>query len=184
MSPRFNPPDPTSFDSVQQRVHDAIANGPRGGVPPPLQLWLTRPALADVAQRLGQYARYGSSLPAELSELAILVVARHWDAEFEWYTHKPIAVKAGVSAEIIDGIRTGRMPAFDDARQAAVYEFSQAVLRGGDVADAVYDRALDLLGYAALVDLVAILGYYAMIAMTIKVFQIPLPDGVEPNLRR
>ena len=90
-------PNRDDLTPEQRAVHDRILSGPRGGVRGPLAVWLHRPDLADRAQRLGVYCRYGSSLPPRLSELAILTTARIWDASFEWETHRPHALSAGVS---------------------------------------------------------------------------------------
>jgi 4-carboxymuconolactone decarboxylase len=101
---RLNMPDPSTFSEHQRRVHDAIASGPRGRVRGPLAVWLNRPGLAEQAQALGQYCRYDSSLPPRLSELAILAMAVQWRAEFEWWAHKPIALKAGVSEAVVQAM--------------------------------------------------------------------------------
>ncbi|HSM20242.1 MAG TPA: hypothetical protein VK844_07740, partial [Hyphomicrobiales bacterium] len=81
--------DPAAMSAEQRRIHDEIKAGPRGRVGGPLSVWLRRPGLADPAQKLGLYARYGTALPARLSELAILVTARLWGSVYEWQAHKP-----------------------------------------------------------------------------------------------
>lgn len=181
-APRIHPPSDTELDPAQQRVYDAITAGPRGEVVGPLGVWLWRPELADRAQRLGEYARYRTCLPARLSELAILVVARFWGSEFEWCVHKQIALDAGLDPRAVESIRAGGVPAFDEPGQAVVYEFSRTLLRRHGVDDALYARAIETLGEAAVIDLVGILGYYSLISMTINVFRVPLPDGAEREL--
>src|SRR5690348_8018369 len=99
------------MDDEQKRVHAIIASGPRGGVRGPLAVWLNRPKLAETAQALGAYCRYGSSLEPRLSELAILTMARLWSSEFEWWAHKPVALKAGLAPDIVDALRRGETPA-------------------------------------------------------------------------
>ena len=151
-------------------------------MPGPLGVWLWRPELADRAQRLGDYARYRTSLPPLLSELAILVVARFWGSEFEWHAHKRIALEAGVSAQAIEAIRSGRTPELESAEQATVFEFSDTLLKRHRIDDALYARATESLGEGGVIDLVGILGYYSLISLTINTFRVPLPDGAEPEL--
>ena len=180
--PRIHPPDPLQLDTAQRKVYDEIVAGPRGEVVGPLGVWLRRPELADRAQRLGEYARYGTSLPPVLSELAILVVARTWGSEFEWLVHKPIALAAGVSPDAVEAIRCGGTPLLEDPAQSAVYAFCDALLREHHVDDPVYADAVGALGETGVVDLVGILGYYSLISMTINAFRVPPPEGAEPEL--
>lgn len=180
--PRIRPPAPSQLDAAQRRVYDEIVAGPRGEVVGPLGVWLRRPELADRAQRLGEYARYGTSLPPALSELAILVVARTWGSEFEWLVHKPIALAAGVSPDAVEAIRCGDTPLLVDPAQSAVYAFCAALLREHHVDDPVYADAVRSLGEEGVVDLVGILGYYSLISMTINAFRVPPPEGAEPEL--
>ena len=180
--PRIHPPDPAQLDAAQRKVYDDIVAGPRGEVVGPLGVWLRRPELADRAQRLGAYARYGTSLPPVLSELAILVVARTWGSEFEWLVHKPIALAAGVPADAVEAIRTGRAPRLEDPAQSAVYAFCAALLSEHRVDDVLYADAVEALGETGVVDLVGILGYYSLISMTINAFRVPPPADAEPEL--
>ena len=182
IEPRIHPPVQSQLDAAQRKVYDDIVAGPRGEVVGPLGVWLWRPELADRAQRLGAYARYGTSLRPVLSELAILVVARTWGSEFEWLVHKPIALAAGVSPDAVEAIRTGRTPLLPDPAQSAVYGFCAALLRDHQVDDALYAGAVSALGEEGVVDLVGILGYYSLISMTINAFRVPPPKGAVPEL--
>jgi 4-carboxymuconolactone decarboxylase len=179
---RIKPLDPDKLSPRQKEVFDAIASGPRGRVRGPLAVWLNRPDLADRAQALGRYCRYDSSLPPRLSELAILATARVWKSEFEWAAHKPIALEAGISEDIVEAIRTGKKPVFPEADEEIVYRFSVMLHTERNVSDAVYARATEVLGEEAVVDLTGLLGYYTLISMTINVFEIPPPDGHAPEL--
>lgn len=169
---RLDPPRAESFSPAQQRVHDNIASGPRGAVVGPLGVWLWQPEFAQNAQSLGQYCRYDSSLPTRLSELAILVTGRHWGSEFEWQHHKPIALDAGIAANIVEAIRKGETPAITRSDERVVYEFATELLVERRVSQTMYDAAIDELGHETVVDLVGLLGYYTMISMTINVFEI------------
>jgi 4-carboxymuconolactone decarboxylase len=166
----------------QRRVADAITGGMRDDIPGPLLMWLLRPELADRAQSLGEYARYKTSLPPELSEIAILTVARYWGSEFEWYAHKQIALAAGVSPDVIESIRCHQEPSWQIPEQAIVNAFTRMLLETRRVTDDVYDQAVAALGQDGVVDLVGIVGYYSMISMTINVFDVPLPADVAPEL--
>ncbi|SFC39866.1 4-carboxymuconolactone decarboxylase [Cupriavidus sp. OV038] len=167
---------------AQRAVHDTIAGGPRGGVRGPLAVWLQRPQLAATAQALGQYCRYDSSLPPRLSELAILCMARAWRAEYEWYAHKPLALKAGVQPEVVEAIRTGRTPAFANEDEAVVHAVMQSLDQTRRIPDTLYKHAIDVLGQDGVVDLVGLAGYYTLISMTINAFEVVPPEGTPSEL--
>jgi len=168
---------PDAMTAEQRRVHDIIASGPRGLVQGPLRVWLHSPTLAERAQALGAFCRYGSSLPQKLSELAIIVTGAHWRAGFEWHVHAPIAVKAGLDPAAVEAIRTGGEPGFTQEDEAAVHAFATELLRTRTVSEATFARARAALGEVAVVDLVGVLGYYGFISMTINAFAVALPDG-------
>lgn len=179
---RIPPLDIDKLSPDQRAVYDAIASGPRKGVRGPLAVWLQRPLLADRAQALGRYCRYDSSLPPRLSELAILMMGRHWLAEYEWAAHKPFALEAGLDIAIIDAIRDGREPAFVNRDEALIYQFMRELHQQLGISDALYAELQSHVGQDGLVDLVGIAGYYTLISMTIKVFHVPPPAGVAPEL--
>ncbi|MEC7094277.1 MAG: carboxymuconolactone decarboxylase family protein [Pseudomonadota bacterium] len=160
----------------QRVVHDRILSSPRGGVRGPLAIWLHRPDLADRAQKLGLYCRYGSSLPPRLSELAILTTARIWDASFEWETHRPHALSAGVSEDVVNALAEDRTPEFKVEEEELVYLFTRELNLKRSVSDLLFERTVSCLGRDGTVDLVGVLGYYGLISMTIKAFDIPPPS--------
>ena len=174
---RYEPVDPDNLTEAQKRVHDSIASGPRGKVFGPFTVLLHSPEIADHIQQLGAYIRYRSSLSARLRELAILVTSRFWKAEIEWYAHAPIARDEGVSDAVIEAIRVGQDPSFDKEDEAAVYRFCKALHERHDVEDAQYRELQSLIGQEALTDLIAVSGYYTLLAMTLNVYQVPTPDG-------
>jgi 4-carboxymuconolactone decarboxylase len=176
--PRLTVADPDHLAPDQRRVWDLIAQGPRGRVEGPLRVWVKRPELAERAQALGAYCRFGSSLPPRLSELAILVTGAYWQASFEWHSHEPLALKAGLAPEIAESIRMGREPQFDREDESALYAFATELIRARRVTDATYDRATSSLGEAGVIDLVGILGYYALVSMSLNAFEVGLPEGV------
>ena len=187
MTPTMPPPrlpalDPAALTPEQRTVYDAIASGPRGRVQGPLAVWLHSPGLADNAQRLAAFCRYGTSLEPRLSELAILVTGRAWSAQFEWAVHKPIALKAGLSEAVVDAIRNRPTPPFERDDERVVHDFAMTLHIDRKVPQALYEAAVRTLGLAGVVDLVGILGYYTLISMTINAFNVPLEGGQVPEL--
>lgn len=187
MTDQPRPPivDKSAMSAAQRTVFNAIAAGPRGVVQGPLRIWLQSAELADKAQALGAFCRYGTSLPARLSELAILVTGAFWKAGFEWAVHAPIAMANGISEDIVEAIRTDEKPDFSREDEAVLYDFCRSLHRQHAVPDDVYQRACALFGVKGVVELVGLLGYYTLISMTINAFKVPLPKGAaEPFLSR
>lgn len=178
--PRLGEIDRARLSEEQRRVADEIQSGPRGGLAGPFWPWLRSPVLAERAQKLGEFLRYNSSLPPRLFELAVLVTARHWKAQFEWYAHAPLARKAGVSDEVVAAIQAGTRPDFAKADEAAVYDFAVELYARKRVSDAVYAAAVAEIGERGAVDLVGVLGYYALVSMTLNAFAVEVPKGTAP----
>src|SRR4051794_34750466 len=169
--------EPEKFSPEQEKVHEAILKGPRGKVVGPLKVWLNNPGLADHAQALGAYARFNSSLPPRLSELAICVTGAFWKANYEWFAHAPLAIKAGIDAAAIEAIRTGGTPTFSKSDEQAIYDFASELVRTRRVSNATFERAKQELGETSVIDLVGIIGYYSLVSVTLNAFELPLPDG-------
>ncbi|MGI9489714.1 MAG: carboxymuconolactone decarboxylase family protein [Geminicoccaceae bacterium] len=172
--------DYEQMSDEQRRIHDEIAAGPRGAVVGPLKVWLHSPALADRAQKLGAHARYYSSLPPNLSELAILVTGSIWKADFEWYAHVGPARDAGIPDAVIEAIRTGAEPLLEDEPSKAVYAVAREMHENRRLSDDTYKTASVTLGEQGLVDLIGILGYYTLISMTLNAFEVETPDSSRP----
>ena len=164
------------MNSQQLRVHDEILAGPRGSLQGPFHAWLYSPGLADPAQKLGEFCRFSSALPKRLSELAILVIARYWCAQFEWYAHAPMAISAGISEAVVEAIRTNEKPILDSEDERLVYEFVNELLETRAVSQSTFDQAEAMLDRLAVVDLVGIVGYYCLVSVTLNLFDMPLPD--------
>ncbi len=154
-------------------VYKEIMNGPRGNVVGPIRIWLNNAKLASCAQSLGKYVRYESNLSTALSELAIITTGRCWSSEFEWEHHAPLAEKAGIDIKYINQIAIGKRPIFKNNFQQAVYDFTAEANIKKNVSDRVYNEVNNLLGKNALIDIVAICGYYNLISMTLNVFRVP-----------
>ena len=128
---------------------------------------------------MGGFARFNSSLPLRLSELAILTMGAHWRAKFEWFAHYPEGLKTGLDPVALEAIRCGETPSFANEDEAAVYEFSHELLNKKRVSDAAFHRAKAALGELSLVDLVGVLGFYGLVSMTLNSFGVDLPEGAE-----
>ncbi|MDC0033583.1 carboxymuconolactone decarboxylase family protein [Alphaproteobacteria bacterium] len=164
----------------QQRVYDDIAGGPRGGVRGPFHALLYSAPLADAAQKLGQYVRYDCSIPQKLRELAILITAYHWKAQYEWFAHETHARDAGLSDSVIEAIRQGEHPAFEDTAEAEIYEFCTELYDTKRISDATFAKIEARHGRVGAVELGGLIGYYNLIAITLNVGNIPVPGGVKP----
>ncbi len=165
---------------VQRRIHDQIGAARGGNVGGPFAIWLRHPKIADAANQLGNALRLDGTLDARLFELAILVVARNWTAQYEWYAHAKAALDAGLPVAIVDAIREGRRPDLADPAQHLVYDLTEVLLRTRRLDETMYRRAIDLLGEDAMVELAAVIGFYTMVAITLNVFDVPVPDGTRP----
>jgi 4-carboxymuconolactone decarboxylase len=177
--PRITLPAPESMTPAQRQVHDKVVAGPRGRVQGPLRAAIHNPELADRWQALGALLRYGTSLAARQSEIAILVTGRHCNSPFEWYAHRQEAEKAGIGREIIEAILAGTPPPLQ-GDDALVHQFALELNRHKSVSDATYAATLARFGETAVVELTALVGYYTMVAMTLNAHEIPLPEGVAP----
>lgn len=179
---RLHLPDEQELSSEQKTVISEVIAGRRGKVPAPMIAWLRNPELARRAQSLGELLRFETSLSSALSELAILVCARHWTSHHEWTAHKKIALAAGVSSKTIDDIAAGNRPTFGISREEAVYQISSTLLSKGKVPHALYQQGLAELGEKGMVELVGIIGYYSLVALTLNAFEIGLPENFAPEL--
>ena len=198
---------PDRLSSEQQKLYEAILGGRRaqsaanlassaageragagaargggltdehGGLVGPFNAWLLSPTIGDRIQRLGEAIRFGSSLPDNALEVAVLVVGAEWRAEFEWWAHARLARRAGVGADVIAAIKEGREPVFPDAGEEAAYRFAKELLGRRRVSDDTYRAARDRFGENGVMDLVTLLGYYTLVSMTLNVFEVPLPEG-------
>ena len=186
---RLPPLEPAALDEAQARVLEAMMEGPRGKtgflspdrpVGGPFAPWLRSPGFADPAQRLGAYVRYGTSIEPRLSELAIIVVGAAWKADYEFAAHGPIAVRSGISREVVEALARGAVPRFVRDDERAVYEFAHELVETRRVGEERYAVLVEVLGEPGAVELVGILGYYTLVCMTLNAFEVPLGEGMEP----
>jgi 4-carboxymuconolactone decarboxylase len=139
--------------------------------------------MGDLAQKLGEYARFRPAVPAKLRELAIIVTARHWTAQYEWNAHRRAAAQAGLSADVIDAIANRKRPAKMQPDEEAVYNFATELLETKQVRDETFKAAVDKFGEKGVVDIIGVMGYYQMVSMLLNVDRYPLAAGVQPELK-
>ena len=186
---RFKQIPPEKLTPEQRILADGVRSGPRaaiknssaaspGALGGPFNVWLRSPDIGNVIQSLGAAIRFRSSLPAKLNELAIIVTARQWSAQYEWHAHRRLAVEAGLDPAIADEIAQGRRPARMSEDEALVYDVSRELHETHGLSDATYQRAFDRFGERGVMDLIAVNGYYVLVSMTLNVDRTPLPDGV------
>jgi 4-carboxymuconolactone decarboxylase len=178
-APRLALIDESHMSDAQRALLASLRAGPRGtSITPrgPFAVWMHAPAFGELAQKLGAHCRYGTALSPRLSEFAILCTARLWRAQYEWLAHAPIAEKGGVRPKTIEDLRLGRMPRSAPKDERAIYDFVQELYKTRRVTDRTYKRMKSVVGDAAMVELVGILGYYALISMTLNVFRMLPPE--------
>src|SRR6202171_3204257 len=153
-------------EDQKKTYHESIA-GKRGAPPPPMMAWLNSPEMARHATRLGGFLRFDTVFPAKLSEIAILVTARHWTSHYEWYAHKRDALKAGIDPAIIEAIARRQEPGFPDPEAKLVHDYVKTLLATSRAPDAVHIAAVEAFGEQGVVELVGIMGYYSLVALTL-----------------
>src|SRR5579863_4332773 len=121
--PRYRELSEPQLDDAQRRVWNACKAGPRGSVPPPVHVWLQSPGLADHAHQRGAHVRFGTDFTPQQTEIAILMTARYWTAQFEWVAHVRLGLQAGLAQEQIDAIAARKTPQFGDPDDQLVYDF-------------------------------------------------------------
>ena len=167
---------------LQAEVHVEALRGPRGKIPGPMIAWLRSPEIARHAQKLGAQLRFGSGLDPRLRELAILVCARHWTSHYEWTSHKRIALAEGLDPAVILAVARDDTPPEDGSELALVWRLSRAILRSGRLDEASYAEGRAVLGEEGMVELVATIGYYCLVALTLNVFELGLPEAFAAEL--
>jgi 4-carboxymuconolactone decarboxylase len=143
---------------------------------------LRSPELALRANAMGEYIRYGDSLPQRLNEFIILITARDYTQEYEWYAHYPPAIKAGLNPEIAKAVAEGRRPAKMPEEEEIVYDFCMELNRNKSVSDATYARAIAKFGDQGVMDMVGVTGWYGFIARVLNVARTPVPKDYTPVL--
>ena len=174
---------------AQRELAAAIRSGPRAAVAgsaansadttlgSPFNVFLRSPELGDHLQKMGSHIRFKSTLGPKLTELAILVTARQWTAQYEWHAHHRLALQAGLDPAIAAAIAQGQRPATMSAEEAAIYDFCHELHSTTRVSDAAYQGVFSHFGEQGVMDLIATNGYYVLVAMVLNVDRTPIPDG-------
>jgi 4-carboxymuconolactone decarboxylase len=178
------PPIPIAqMTPAQREAVEAFKVARSAEVTGPFHPLLRSPELMTRTRAMGDYLRYKSALPPRLSEFVILMTARAWAQQYEWNAHYPIAVKAGLKAEIANAIAEGKRPANMSEEETVLYDFCQELHRDKSVSDATYARAVKAFGEQGVVDTIGISGYYTMLAMVLNVSRTPAGATGAPVLR-
>jgi 4-carboxymuconolactone decarboxylase len=180
---RFKPLTYDEMTPAQKSMVEHLIAGPRGGVNGPFNVLLRSPEIGDLGQEFGGAARFKSSLPQRLYELAILVTARHWTAQYEWQAHHRSALQAGLSPAICDAIAQGRRPASMQKDEQALYDFVSELLNTKQVSDATFAAAKNVFGERGIVDIIAVTGWYNIVSMMLNVDRYPVAEGTQPELQ-
>ena len=180
---RFKPLTWDVMTPEQKTMTMNLLTGPRRGLPGPFNVLLRSPEMGDLAQKLGEYARFRPDVPAKLRELAIIVTARHWTAQYEWNAHRRAAAQAGLKEDIIKAIAERKRPTGMQPDEESVYNFATELLETKNVSDATFKSVKDKFGEKGVVDIIGVMGYYQMVSMLLNVDRYPLPAGTQPELK-
>lgn len=179
MPDRFPPFDPDNLGPEARSVYDRILTE-RGYVPGPYQFWLASPGFSDRIEPVEEFLRLGVSLEERLVEVVVLVVAKHWRAQYVWTSHGPAAEKAGVDAAIVEAIRAGRTPVFEHDDEAVCYDLASALTNGQGLDDPLWARAKGILGEVGITEVLGLIGLYTSVCLTMVAYRMPTKNG-EPD---
>ena len=172
---------PAELSPEQRQIHDLIVSTRQGGeIRGPFAIWIRNAGLAAAANQMGNAVRLNGKLDAKLFELIILIVARHWSAQYEWFAHAKDAARVGLDAGVVEAIRTHRVPAFTSPQEQVAYELTRELLETHQLSDGTYARALETFGFDLLMEAVTVAGFYTLVAMMLNAVRSPVPGGARP----
>lgn len=180
---RISAPHPENMTTEQRSALAEITAGPRGGLVGPFAPLLHSPRLMSHLQKTGEFLRFGSSLDRRLFEMCILLVARHWNQQFEWGFHHPLALEAGLGPDVVEAISRAERADHADEVVLAVWDVVDDLQKNQTVDDDHYAAAAALLDERGLVEIVATVGYYTTLAMVMNTARTP-PPADSPKLER
>jgi 4-carboxymuconolactone decarboxylase len=177
--PRFPQLTMDQLNEQQRPLGEEIMKISRVGLGGPYNPMLRSPVFAKKMFDLLYYLRWQTSVPLKLNEFAILIVGRQWRSQVEWFAHAPLAVKAGLSPEIVADLKKNQRPENMPPEEAIVYDFITELTTRHAVSDETFARARQLLGEQQVVDLTAVAGTYITIAMMLAMAEQSIPAGEE-----
>lgn len=161
------------MDAAQKAAAAALIAGPRGAVFGPFIPLMRSPELMDRLQKVGEYLRFNSALETRINEFVMLIVSRQWTQQFEWCMHYPLAIKAGMRAELLDELAQGRRPRGMAPDEESAYDLCDELERTRGVSDATYARAVELFGERGVLDMLGLIGYFTTVSMVMNVAHTP-----------
>jgi 4-carboxymuconolactone decarboxylase len=179
-APRFPQLSMDQLDEKQRPLGEEIVKVSSVGLGGPYNPIIRSPVLGQRLLDLFHYLRWETSVPMRLNEFAILIIGRRWRSQVEWYAHVPIAVKAGLSADIIVELKANKRPSKMAEDEALVYDFVTELTGTHKVSDETWTRAKKIFSDQQIVDLTAVSGNYVMVAMLLAIAEQSVPPGKEP----
>lgn len=176
---RLPPVDPATLTPEQRRTYDEILKV-RGQVRGPFAIWLTVPDICQMALSMQSWFPTKGKLERRILELVILIAARQYSAQFAWFVHERHGLCEGIAPEAITAIKERRIPTFSRADEQLVWDIMQELDRNRTLSKATYDRGIATFGAEGMVELVSAAGFYVMVALTLNVFEAPVPGGAKP----
>jgi 4-carboxymuconolactone decarboxylase len=177
------PPIPADkWTEAQKKAAEEITSGPRKELVGPFIPLLRSPEFMSRLQKVGEYLRFNTKLGSNISEFIILLIARQYTQQFEWYSHEALAVKAGIKAETIKSIADGQRPPEMTPDEEMVYEYVTELRLHQSVSDPVYALVVNRFGEQGVIDISGLCGYYTLLGMVMNVARTPLPPGKTPPL--
>lgn len=181
--PRFPQLSMEQLNEQQRPLGEKILKVSSVGLAGPYNIMLRSPDFAQRMYDLLDYLRWHTSVPTRLNEFAILIQGRLWRSQVEWYAHAPLALKAGVSPEVLAELKASKRPTGMQSDEAAVYDFCMELTDKHEVSDATYARAKQFLNDQQIVDLTALSGTYVTVAMLLAMAEEGVPPGKEPPFK-
>jgi 4-carboxymuconolactone decarboxylase len=184
MTQRFKPIPLDQMNEQQRAAAQNLIDGPRKGLRGPFNALLRNPTLTDRVRLLGDSIRFESTLEPLHREFAILITAKFWSADYEWYAHSQLALEYGLDPAVVDAIRVGEAPLLSDPDLSLIYEFTHEILFDKDVGDVTYEKAIQRFGELSTLDLLSTIGYFGFVSVILNAIRQPIPEGAVPLPRK
>jgi 4-carboxymuconolactone decarboxylase len=177
------PPIPADkWTDAQKKAAEEITSGPRKELVGPFIPLLRSPEFMSRLQRVGEYLRFNTKLGSNISEFIILIIARQWTQQFEWYSHESLALTAGIKEDTIKAIAEGQRPAAMTPDEEMIYDYIAELRLHQSVSDLAYSKVVNRFSEQGVIDITGLCGYYTLLGMLMNVTRTPLPPGKTPPL--